>query len=67
LEWRPPMRLVVRDTTWVRRLDDHLRAVASLRTLPVRANATEEDEVEKKIGLNYSYPFWGEWWSKKKK
>jgi hypothetical protein len=67
LEWRPPMRLVVRDTSWVRRLDDHLRAVASLRTLPVRANATEEDEVEKKIGLNYSYPFWGEWWSKKRK
>jgi hypothetical protein len=66
LEWRPPMRLVIRDSLWLQRFDDHLRAVASIRTLPVRAGSIEEDEVEKKVGLNYSYPFWGEWWAKKK-
>jgi hypothetical protein len=67
LEWRPPADALVTSDRWKQRLRDNLRAVASLQTRPVRRNNPEEDEIEKKIGLNYGYAFWGNWWSKPRK
>jgi hypothetical protein len=67
LEWRPPADYLFRSDAWQRRMRDNLRAVASLQTRPVKVNSPEEDEIEKKVGLNYTYFFWGNWWSKPRK
>ncbi|MCD6024297.1 MAG: hypothetical protein K0Q91_1213 [Fibrobacteria bacterium] len=66
LEWRPYVEYV-RSPAWKRRLDQNLRLVASLQTRASRIDQEEEDEIEKKIGLNYTYFFWGNWWSKPRK
>jgi hypothetical protein len=67
IEWRTPADALVTHPEWKRRLRDNLRAVASLQTKPVRISNPEEDEVEKKIGLNYTYGFWGNWWARPRK
>jgi hypothetical protein len=64
LEWRTLADALVSNPAWKRRLRDNLRLVASLETRPVRHNNPDEDEIEKKIGLNYTYLFWGNWWSR---
>ncbi len=65
LEWRIPIPQAVRDSAWRRRLDNNLRAAASVETKPVRRGSFETDEIENKIGLFYNYAYWGEWWAKK--
>jgi hypothetical protein len=67
LELRPPVEGLVRSPSWKRRLNENLRLVASLQTHPVRVDDPEEDEIEKKIALIYSYVFWGSWWNKPRK
>jgi hypothetical protein len=64
LEWRPPAEYITRRPVWRKRLNDNLRAVASVQTHSVKVNSTEQNEIEKKIGLVYSYVFWGRWWDK---
>lgn len=66
IEIRPPVQYV-RSDSWRRRLDRNLRLVASLETHAQVAEAPEEDEIEKKISLIYSYVFWGSWWNKPRK
>jgi hypothetical protein len=67
LEWRTPADALATSPDWKRRLRDNLRLVGSLETKPTLRNNVEEDEVEKKIGLNYTYGFWGGWWTKPRK
>lgn len=66
LEWRTPADALVTSPAWKRRLRDNLRLVGSLETRPVLRNNPEEDEIEKKIGLNYTYGFWGSWWTRRR-
>lgn len=65
LEWRIPIPKAVRDSLWRQRLENNLRAAASVETRPVRRGSFETDEVENKIGLFYNYVYWGEWWARK--
>lgn len=65
LEWRIPLPDALRDSTWRLRLDNNLRAAASVETRPVRRGSLEKDEVERKIGLFYNYAWWGDWWGRK--
>jgi hypothetical protein len=66
IEVRPPVQFVSSES-WRRRLDRNLRLVASLETHAQIVDAPEEDEIEKKISLIYSYVFWGSWWNKPRK
>lgn len=65
LEWRIPLPQALRDSAWQRRLDNNLRAAASVETRPVRRGSFDTDEIERKIGLFYNYAWWGEWWARK--
>lgn|GEM_PF-2867253 len=65
LEWRIPLPRALRDSLWRERLNNNLRAAASVETRPVRRGSLEEDEIERKIGLFYNYAWWGEWWARK--
>ncbi len=64
IEWRPPVENLARDETWNNRLRDNLRVVASVQTRPRRRNDPREEEIERKVGLNYNHFFWGEWWDR---
>ncbi len=67
IEWRPPFENYVNDPDWKFRLKDHVTVAASVHTLPVQRTVALEDPVQKAIGINYGYDFWGFWWNKSAK
>jgi len=66
IEWRPPIERVIDPGILLDRLQDHVRVVASIETKAVAIEPTLEEPIERKLGLNYNYDFWGIWLSKKK-
>jgi hypothetical protein len=56
---------VIENPVWRTRLDNHLRVEASLLSRAQTSQVDEEEPIEKKIGLRYSYPFWGNFWGRK--
>ncbi|MDB5103260.1 MAG: hypothetical protein JWP91_949 [Fibrobacteres bacterium] len=66
LEWRPPLPAFVDDPKWRRRLNNNVNVEAAIFTDPDRTLETEdESSLRKRLGLNYTYDFWGSWWAKK--
>lgn len=66
LEWRPPLFRVIDDPKWNRRLKNNVVVEAAVFTEPARATDLNQDEVRQRLGLNYNYDFWGNWWAKEK-
>jgi len=66
LEWRPPLPGFIQDPKWKRRLKNNVNMEAAIFSDPDRTQANTEDQaLRKRLGLNYTYDFWGYWWSKK--
>ncbi len=65
LEWRPPLYRFIDNPVWKQRVKNHVNLDASLFTDPDRTQSTQ-DKLLRRLGLNYTYDFWGYWWSKPK-
>lgn len=66
LEWRPPLPGFIDDPRWKQRLKNNVNVEAAIFTDPDRTQLNREDEsLRKRLGLNYTYDFWGSWWAKK--
>jgi hypothetical protein len=66
LEWRPPLPGFIDDPRWKQRLKNNVNVEAAIFTDPDRTQENREDEsLRKRLGLNYTYDFWGNWWAKK--
>ncbi|HKP98565.1 MAG TPA: hypothetical protein VJ385_22735 [Fibrobacteria bacterium] len=67
LEWRPPTPGFIEDPKWRERLKNNVNVEAAIFTDPDRTQENREDEsLRKRLGLNYTYDFWGSWWAKKR-
>nr|MDQ3001939.1 hypothetical protein [Fibrobacterota bacterium] len=65
LEWRPPLPFFIEDPEWRRRLKNNVNMEAAVFTDPDRTQLDEEeDALRKRLGLNYTYDFWGGWGGK---
>jgi hypothetical protein len=64
LEWRPPLARFIENPKWERRLQDHVVVEAAVFTEPARSADINQGEVRQRLGLNYTYPWWGRWWGK---
>lgn len=65
LEWRPPLPGFIDDPRWKQRLRNNVNVEAAIFTDPDRTQENREDEsLRKRLGLNYTYDFWGGWWAK---
>jgi hypothetical protein len=64
LEWRPPLARFIENPKWERRLQDHVVVEAAVFTEPARSADINQGEVRQRLGLNYTYPWWGRWWAK---
>jgi hypothetical protein len=68
LEWRPPLFRLVEDPSWKNRLRNHVTVDASVYTDPSHSAQTDnEDVLQRRVGLNYDYDWWGYWWGKGRK
>src|SRR6185369_5940731 len=66
VEWRPPAFRLVKDPVWRERLRNHVTVDASVFTDPSHSAQTEnQDELRRRVGLNYDYDWWGFWWAKR--
>jgi hypothetical protein len=65
LEWRPPLPGFIDDPKWQQRLKNNVNVEAAIFTDPDRTLENREAEsLRKRLGLNYTYDFWGSWWAK---
>ena len=66
LEWRPPLPGFLEDPEWRQRLKNNVNMEAAVFTDPDRTQlSVVEDALRKRLGLNYTYDFWGSWWGKR--
>src|SRR5690606_4816879 len=66
LEWRPPLPPFVDDPVWKNRIRNNVNVEAALFTDPDRTQEDRADEgLRKRLGLNYTYDFWGGIWGKR--
>ncbi len=67
VEWRPPAFRLVQDPIWRERLKNHVTVDASVFTDPSHsAQTNNQDELRRRVGLNYDYDWWGFWWAKRR-
>jgi hypothetical protein len=67
LEWRPPLARFIDNPKWEKRVQDRVVLEAAVFTESARSADRNQGEVRQRLGLNYSYDWWGYWWSKPRK
>ena len=63
LEWRPPLFRFIDNPLWKQRVKNNVNLDASVFTDPDHSQLGQ-NQLLRRIGLNYNYDFWGFWWSK---
>ncbi len=61
VEWRPPLARFIQDSLWKRRISNNVNVDASVFTDPDRTQGQTGDQLLRRLGLNYTYDFWGRW------
>lgn len=65
VEWRPPLFRLVEDSTWKRRIKNNVVVEAKVSRDPSRpTEASAENNLQKRLGLNYNFDWWGYWWTR---
>jgi hypothetical protein len=64
VEWKPPLFRLVDDPEWKRRIKNNVVVEAAVYRDPSQAAELNENSVQRRVGLNYNYDWWGYWWSK---
>jgi hypothetical protein len=66
VEWRPPLFRYIKDPKWKRRIKNNVSVDASIFTDTTGTlQNTQQNEIGKRLGLNYTYDFWGNWWAQR--
>lgn len=65
VEWQPPLFRMVDDPVWRNRIKNKITVDASVFTDPSRTpDGGSQDQLLRRLGLNYNYDWWGYWWTK---
>lgn len=64
LVWKPPLFRLVDDARWQQRIRNNVTVEASVFRDPSKPGDLGQSEVQRKVGLNYTYDWWGRWWSR---
>jgi hypothetical protein len=64
VEWRPPLFRLVDDPKWRKRIKNNVVVEAKVARDPARPTEVADNTLQKRLGLNYNYDWWGYWWSK---
>jgi hypothetical protein len=67
VEWRPPLFRLVDDPKWKRRIKNNVVVEAKVERDPSKPTEVAENTLQKRLGLNYNYDWWGYWWNKEGK
>ena len=64
VEWKPPLFRLVDDPEWKRRIKNNVVVEAAVYRDPSQSAELNENPVQRRVGLNYNYDWWGYWWRK---
>jgi hypothetical protein len=64
VEWKPPLFRLFDDPRWKRRIKNNVTVEAAVFRDPSKPGDLSESEVQRRLGLNYQYDWWGHWWSR---
>lgn len=65
MEWRPPLAQYIQDPKWKKRVKNNVSLDASIYTDTTGTMQKDEQQVGKRLGLNFTYDFWVQRWAKK--
>ncbi len=59
LEWRPPPLWLINDQEWKKKIKNNISVEAAIFTDPDRLQQEAQNNLRKRLSLNYNYNFWG--------